>query len=100
MKKLLKITLMFSMLLMFCVTTPVLAANETKLAATSTSTNSTATTSQNTVNNTDTKSSAQVTSVSSVQDGELSFSDILNILLIATGVIIIFLAIAILIKLK
>jgi len=70
------------------------ATNETK--ATETTPNETAT--QNESSNT--KSSTQVTSVTSVKDGELSISDILNILLIATGVVIILLAIAIFIKLK
>jgi len=44
--------------------------------------------------------STQVNSSKALTYGELTISDILNILLIATGVVIILLAIAILIKLK
>lgn len=84
--------------------------NETKKNETTTNetkANETTTTNETTPNETatqnessNTKSSTQVTSVASVKDGELSISDILNILLIATGVVIILLAIAIFIKLK
>ena len=49
---------------------------------------------------TENDSSTTVSAVPGEQDNELSIPDILNILLIATGVVIILLAIAIFVKLK
>lgn len=91
MKNLLKLSLILFVALTFFMNTPVLATE------TNNSQNTQTTSSQQTSNN---NSSTQVTSVASVNDGELSFSDILNILLIATGIVIILLAIAIFIRLK
>ena len=101
MKKLLKISLVLVIMVAFSMNLHVFAVEKNnntdqKTNSTSTTTNEAAT--QN--NSSNTKSSTQVTSVASVNDGELSISDILNILLIATGVVIILLAIAIFIKLK
>lgn len=70
-----------------------------------TDTNTLANTTTNTTANTTTTDnnsgteSATVTSVSSLPESELGLSNIINILLIAVGVILIFLAIAILIRL-
>lgn len=56
----------------------------------------------NTASNVSTNSSTSTTvsTVSSVEDNALEFTNILNILLIAVGIVIILLAIAILIRLK
>ena len=87
------ITFMFNLSLVF-------AAPENN----QTNTNNTAATAQSTTNtetnNTDKKSNTQVTSVATVEENKLKITDILNILLIATGIVIILLAIAIFIKLK
>lgn len=91
MKNLLKLSLILIVAFTFFINTPVLAVENNNSQNTTT-----ATTQQSSNNN----SSTQVTSVASVNEGELSFSDILNILLIATGIVIILLAIAIFIRLK
>lgn len=74
----------------------------TSLKDNSTSKNNTNNSTQQTTqtNSNNNKSSTQVSTISSVDEGALSVSDIINILLIATGVVIILLAIAILIRLK
>lgn len=106
MKKLLKISLVLVIMVAFSMNTHVFAVEknnntDSKTNSTSAATNETTTNETTTQNNSsNTKSSTQVTSVASVNDGELSISDILNILLIATGVVIILLAIAIFIKIK
>lgn len=106
MKKLLKIFLILVISLAFFVNVSVLAVENTNTTNTS-NTNSIATTSSETQKNDsqpNSNNSTQVSSISPTNDGELSvsdiLSDILNILLIATGVVIILLAIAILIRLK
>lgn len=104
MKKVVKIFLLIAIMFAFTVNVSVFAEpveelenlNDVSLAAASTESSNTTTTAQNN----DNKSSTQVTSVSAVDEGKLSISDILNILLIATGIVIIMLAIAIIIKLK
>lgn len=110
MKKLLKISLVLIIMVAFSLNLHVFAVEKNKTTdnnSTSTSTtnestgNETATNESSTQNNSSsTKSSTQVTTVNPTNDAELGISDILNILLIATGVVIILLAIAIFIKLK
>ena len=104
MKKVLKIFMLIAILFAFTVNISVFAEpadeleelNDISLAAADT--DSANTTSAQT--NSDNKSSTQVTSVAAIDESKLSISDILNILLIATGIVIIMLAIAIFIKLK
>ena len=102
MKKLLKISLVLVIIAAFAMNFSVFAVenNEAAEEATTTTTTTTANEAATPNNSSSNKSSTQVTSVNSVDDKELSISDILNILLIATGVVIILLAIAIFIKLK
>lgn len=105
MKKLLKLSLILVVMIALSMNLTVFAAEETTGTNDSNTTATTAASNENTQeattsNNSTNKSSTQVTSVPSVNDGELSLSDILNILLIATGIVIILLAIAIFIKLK
>ena len=107
MKKLLQIFLILIITLAFSMNLSVFAVNTTDTnttdSITNTATDNTQTSAQqNNVNTPSTSSSTttQVSSVSSANEGELSISDILNILLIATGVVIILLAIAILTRLK
>ena len=101
MKKLLKISLVLVIVAAFAMNFNVFAvenneATEEAITSTTTTANEAATPNNSSAN----KSSTQVTSVSPVDGKELSISDILNILLIANGVVIILLAIAIFIKLK
>lgn len=106
MKKLLKLFLILVVMIAFSMNFTVFAVEDNTSENNSASATSSANASDEntqtttTANNSATKSSTQVTSVPSVNDGELSISDILNILLIATGIVIILLAIAIFIKLK
>ena len=104
MKKLLKVFLIIAIILAFFTNLTVLAAeNEatTRNNTPQTATNATSNTSTDTTTTTSsTKQSTRVSSVASINEGELSISDILNILLIAVGIVIILLAIAIFIKLK
>ncbi len=97
MKKLLKISLILVVMLAFSINLSTFAANTESISnnddyiATVGATNS---------NSNSSSSQTTVSSVKALTDGELSISDILNILLIATGVVIIMLSIAIFIKLK
>lgn len=107
MKKLLKISLLVVVTMAFILNLSVFAAENNTANAANNATNTSATTNEanstnktTTSNSTETTSSTQVTSVSSVDDDGLTMSNVLNILLIATGVVIILLAIAIFIKLK
>lgn len=116
MKRLLKVFLILVIALSFFMNLSVFAteANDVNTPVT-TSLDSNNTSTNNTVNNTtesntqqndvqtnsnNSKTSTQVSSIASVDEGELSISDILNILLIAVGLVIILLAGAILIRLK
>lgn len=102
MKKLLKMFLILVISLAFFANASVLAVENTNTTNTSNA-NSIATTSSEVQKNDSqptSNNSTQVSSISPTNDGELSIPDILNILLIATGVVIILLAIAILIRLK
>ena len=90
------------LLVLFCSVPAVYAENDINMNLT---TNSTTTATQDTTNTTtpDTTTqpeSAIVSSMPSGSDGELGITGIINILLITVGVILIFLAIAILIRLK
>lgn len=104
MKKVLKIFILIAILFAFTVNVSVFAAptddqnqqTENPAATVADSSSNTSVTQ----NNQENKSSTQVTTVSAVDEGKLSISDILNILLIATGIVIILLAIAIFIKVK
>lgn len=104
MKRLLKISLIMSIVLAFCFNLSVFAAEDVNtLSETDKSsyTEDIESYTEITTNNSSEKTSAaQVTSVKQKDDQELSISDILNILLIATGFVIILLAIAIFIKIK
>lgn len=104
MKKILKISLLMSVMLVFLLNLSVFAVeNENTSSEIDTSgySEDAETYTEITTNNSTNKSSAaQVTSVKQKDDNELSISDILNILLIATGFVIILLAIAIFIKIK
>ncbi|MBR3720514.1 MAG: hypothetical protein IKN09_02090 [Clostridia bacterium] len=104
MKRLLKISLIMSIMLAFCFNLSVFAAEDVNtLSETDKSsyTEDIESYTEITTNNSSEKTSAaQVTSVKQKDDQELSISDILNILLIATGFVIILLAIAIFIKIK
>ncbi len=102
MKKLLKIfvillaiTLTFSINLSVFATSTDEATDNNSILVSSTS-NSSSSSSSNGSNS----SSTSVSSVPSINEDGLSISDILNILLIATGVVIVLLAIAIFVKLK
>ena len=110
MKKVLKIFLILIILSTFLINFSVFATNTT---TENTTRNTTIQNSDNTSNNSEknnedevqtisneNETSTQVTSVAAINEGALSVSDILNILLIATNIVIILLAIAILIKLK
>ena len=108
MKKIAKIFLILVIMSTFFINFSVFAAEETtenkvRETATQASVNNNSETNNTnkiqTVSD-DTTTSTQVTSVASVEESFLSTSDILNILLIATNIVIILLAIAILIKLK
>ena len=107
MKKLLKISMILAIMLTFFMNLSVFAVEETNsttqnnsnLASSSVTSNSES--SATTTTTSDNKSnSTHVSSVSAINQGDLSISDILNILLIAVGVVIILFAIAIFIKLK
>lgn len=108
MKKILKVSLILATVLSVFANLSVFAVettneNTNSANTSNTSTTNTSNTSQNNLqSNTDTSNETvtQVSSVSSVNEGELQVSDIINILLIATGVVIIFLAIAIIVKFK
>lgn len=86
--KFFKIVLIFSIL--FSAFMPFAYAVNTENTNTNTSSNV----------STNSNTSTTVSTVSSVEDNSLEFTNILNILLIAVGVVIILLAIAILIRLK
>lgn len=102
MKKLLKMFLILIIAFAFFTNASVLAVENNSSANTSTTDSATATNYELQKNDVqpNSNSSTQVSSISPTNDEELSISDILNILLIATGVVIILLAIAILIRLK
>lgn len=106
MKKLLKLSLILTIVLAFFLSFSVYAVptnhdNETDNSATANTATSEDTNVTTSPTNSSTKSSStQVTTVSQDDKKELETSDILNILLIATGVVIILLAIAIFIKIK
>lgn len=106
MKKTLKILLILVIGLLLFTNISVFATNttndnDTSLSNSSQSTNSNDTTvqsgTQSNANNSQT--STIVSSVDSIDEGELSTPEIINIILIATSIVIILLAIAILIKL-
>ena len=84
--KIFKIILIITLLLSACI--PFSYATESETVATTSNVQ------------TENADSTTVSTVSSVQNDSLDFTNILNILLIAIGVIIILLAIAILIRLK
>ena len=92
MKKLLKLVFILVIMTAFSINSPVMATTEG-------TTTSNAFITMATVNSSD-ASSTPVSTDSSTSEKELQISDILNILLIATGIVIIILAIAIFIKLK
>lgn len=92
MSKFLKIILMISVLLCFCLNS-VFATN----TARNTQENNTATTNSSTSTS---QSTTTVTTLDDIPESNLGLTNILNILLITVGVVIIFLAIAILIRLK
>ena len=71
----------------------------TEEATNSTDTNTVSNTTSNTTSSDSSSDSANVTKLSSLPESELGLANIINILLIAVGVILIFLAIAILIRL-
>lgn len=102
MKKLLKMFLILIIAFAFFTNASVLAVENNSSANISTTDSATATNYELQKNDVqpNSNSSTQVSSISPTNDEELSISDILNILLIATGVVIILLAIAILIRLK
>lgn len=102
MKKLLKLFVVITIMLACMANLSVFAAPADDQAQTESSASTAATTdtTSTTQTNTDKKSTTQVTSVASIDEGKLTMSDILNILLIATGIVIILLAIAIFIKVK
>ncbi len=102
MKKLLKIFLVLILMIAFSMNLSVFATEENKSSEENEAIATVAAADEKTTqnNSTNDKATTQVTTVASVNDGELSISDILNILLIATGIVIILLAIAIFIKLK
>ena len=97
MKKLLKISLLLVTLLAFSINLSVYATNTESIENSDTYITAVGSTSSSSSKD---SSSTTVSSVNPISDGELTISDILNILLIATGVVIILLAIAIFIKLK
>lgn len=91
MSKFFKVILIIFILLCFCINS-VFATNTLANSVTNTTTtNSTNSTSQSTTT---------VTSLDNIPEDGLGLTNILNILLITVGVVIIFLAIAILIRLK
>lgn len=106
MSKFFKIILMIFILLCFCINS-VFAANTTK---NTTTTNTTSTnfndlipksnTTNTTSNVTNTQTNTTVITPDDIPEAGLGLTNILNILLITVGVVIIFLAIAILIRLK
>ena len=116
MKTSLKIFLIFSIVLLFFMNVTVFAVETENTTATNNSavssnnvsasatenvtTSNTSNSATNTTPNTSTKSSTQVTSITHADDDKMTLSDILNILLISTGVVLILLAIAILVRLK
>lgn len=103
MKKILKLFVIITIMLAFIANLSVFAAPADDQTQNQNSTSTSATTNNETTatqTNTDKKSTTQVTSVASVDEGKLTVSDILNILLIATGIVIILLAIAIFVKMK
>lgn len=114
MKKLLKLCLILIIIFAFFVNIPmfnVYAVNNTtedvptptSANENNTQNNETNTTKKSTENDNSNNSNKNLTQVSSVpnpNEGELTPSDIINILLIATGVVIILLAVAIILKIK
>lgn len=92
MSKFFKVILMIFILLCFCINS-VFATNTARNTQenNTTTTNSTTSTSQSTTT---------VSTLDDIPESILGFTNILNILLITVGVVIIFLAIAILIRLK
>ena len=104
MKKVLKISIILALILTFFASFSVFAAEKTNEVEQNTVSNSVQ--AENSQESTSSltapaeKSAVQVSSVKQKDDGSLSVSDILNILLIATGIVLILLAIAILLKAK
>lgn len=104
MRKVLKTSIILVLLLTFFASFSVFAAEKTNAVEQNTVSNSAQVEKQqestSSLNAPAEKSAVQVSSVKQKDDGSLSVSDILNILLIATGIVLILLAIAILIKAK
>lgn len=105
MKKLLKISIILVIVSIFFINNPILATDSTNIDAqneSSISENSSEDNRENQerTNSNDAKKSTQVSSVVSADEEGLTVSDILSILLIATNIVIILLAIAILVKIK
>ena len=129
MKKLLKLSIILTVISVFCLNfscfavesgnntaltgnktpaTTLIEPNETKTTGEANTSNSTNSTNETATENTTTESettsnsnsSTQVSSISSVDDNSLTTADIINIFLIAVCVILVLLAIAILIRLK
>ena len=102
MKRVLKISIILALLLTFFTNFSVFAAEKTNEIEENTISNSVETedVEVSALNAPEEKSAVQVSSVKPKDDGSLSVSDILNILLIATGIVLILLSIAILIKVK
>lgn len=104
MKKLLKLFFILVIMIAFSLNLSVFAADEQEATSAESDTSISTTATENTETNTSTTKKATVnnaTKVSSTtEEKKLSISDILNILLIATGIVIILLAVAIFIKLK
>ncbi|MBR1654099.1 MAG: hypothetical protein IJ690_04020 [Clostridia bacterium] len=106
MKKILQLSLILTIVLAFFMSFSVFAVEADNTASNENSATSENTTDENTQlttssNASTTKSSAaQVTTLNPDEKKDIERSDILNILLIATGVVIILLAVAIFIKIK
>lgn len=100
MKKLLKLSIIVVLMLTFVMSFQVFAAEETKPTDNTETSVSTTATEPALQNNASKSSSTEVTSVATSDKGELTLSDIISILLIVTGVVIILLAIAIIVKLR
>lgn len=90
MSKIFKVILIIFILLCFCINS---------VLATNTSSNTTSNTTTSSTNSTS-PSTTTVTTLDSIPESSLGLTNILNILLITVGVVIIFLAIAILIRLR
>lgn len=100
MKKLLKLSIIVVLMLTFVMSFQVFAAEETNPTDNTETSVSTTATEPALQNNASKSSSTEVTSVATSDKGELTLSDIISILLIVTGVVIILLAIAIIVKLR